>query len=213
MAGLHNRKVMACFAVCMLMLAGCGAAKAPETVETNSLVIDKKGTVTTHIVGVFDREFHTLDNLRKLAQEEAAAYNTANQKGDVTPVTLERVESLESDENTVVVTFLCDGAQTYAEYSGNSFFYGTVAEAEQDGYHFDKLNQVLYDTKGDQSIVSADISGMAQKHVILLSEPTKVYAPYKVAYISESAKALDDGSIDTAGVSEKEYPVIIVLDK
>lgn len=213
MAGLHNRKVMVCFVVCTLMLAGCGAAKAPETVEDTSLVIDKKGAVTSHVVGVFDRQFHSLDRLRKMAQEEVAAYNTANQTGEATPVTLERVEALAGKEGSVIVTFLYDGARTYEEYSGNSLFYGTVEEAEQDGYHFDKMNQVLYDTKGDKSIVSADIGDMSQKHVIILAEPTKVYAPYKVAYISESARTLEDGSIDTTGVEAKEYPVIIMLDK
>lgn len=204
---------MVCFLVCALTFAGCGAAKVPETVEVTSLVIDKEGTVTSHTVGVFDRQFHSLDRLRKMAQEEVAAYNTANQTGEVAPVTLERVESLSENDGSVIVTYLFDGARTYEEYIGSSFFYGTVEEAEQDGYHFDKMNQVLYDTKGDKSIVSADISNMAKKHVIILSEQTRVYAPYKVAYISESAKAMEDGSIDTAGVSEEEYPVIIMLDK
>lgn len=213
MAGLHNRKVMVCFMVCALMLAGCGAAKVPETVEVTSLVIDKEGAVTSHIVGVFDRQFHSVDKLKKMAQEEVAAYNTANQTGNVSPVTLERVESLAGNDGSVIVTYLFDGAQTYEKYNGNSFFYGTVEEAEKDGYHFDKMNQVLYDTKGDKSIVSSNISSMTKKHVIILSEQTRVYAPYKVAYISESAKTMEDGSIDTTGVSEEEYPVIIVLDK
>ncbi len=213
MAGLHNGKVMAGLMLCVFMTAGCGVAKVPDNVEANSLIIDKEGAVTVHIVDVFDKDYYNLEGLRKMAQSEASSYNTANQTGSETPVKLERVEALPGGDNAVVVTYVYDGAETYADYSGNAFFYGTVAEAQQAGYDFGKISQVLYDTKGKNSIVSSKLDEMSKKHVVLLEEKTRVYCPYKVAYTSEAAKVMEDGSIDTAWVTPEEYPVIIVLDK
>ncbi len=213
MTGLHNRKVITGLAVCLLTFVGCGGTKIPETVENNSIIINGDGTVTSHVVGVFDKDYYDLDGLRKMAQEEAASYNTANQQGDVTPVVVERVEALPNDDGSVIVTYLYDKPETYADCNGVRLFYGTVEEAGQAGYDFEALNQVLFDTKGKKSILSADLKNMAKKHVILFEEQTRVYCPSKVAYISENAKVTEDGSIDAAGVFPEEYPVIIVLEK
>jgi hypothetical protein len=206
---------MAGLMLCVMVLAGCGAAQVPDVVENTSLIIAKDGAVTSHIVDVFDKDYYDLNGLREMALEETDAYNTAHQSADAALVTVERVEGLPGDDSTVVVTYSYDSADTYSDYNGCKLFYGTVQDATAAGYSFDKMNQVLFDTKGEKSIVSTSLSEgkMAQKHVILLEEPTRVYCPYKVAYVSENAEIKDDGSIDTTGVFAEEYPVIIVLDK
>jgi hypothetical protein len=213
MAGIHNQKVIAGMVLCSMVLTGCGAAKVPDVVTETSLVIEKDGKVTSHLVDVFDKDYYDLHGLREMAQEEADAYNTAHGAEDAAPVTVERVESLPGDDSTVVVTYSYDSADTYEDYNGSSLFYGTAQQAEQAGYQLDETNQVLWDTKGEKSIVSTELGEgkLAQKHVILLEEQTRVYCPYQVAYISEDAVVQEDGSIDTTGICE--YPVIIVLDK
>lgn len=215
MRKLHNRKQIAGWMLCLLIFAGCGAAKIPDTVSDTSLIIDKDGGITSYIAGVLDRDYYDLNDLKKMAQEEVAAYNTANQTGERALVVLKDVQVPEAGGQSVLVSYSYDSADTYQDYTGNLFFYGTVDEAGKAGWQFEELNQMLYDTKGKKSIVSKELSAanMAKKHVILLAEGTRVYCPYKVAYISESAEALDDGSIATAGVLPAEYPVIIVLDK
>lgn len=237
MRELHNRKQIAGWMLCLLVLAGCGVAKIPDTVTEASLIIGSDGRVTSYIVGVLDRDYYDINGLKKMAQEEVAAYNTAKQTGETPLVVLKGVEELaepahegkagfpgEGAENAgklmgdgqfVLVSSSYDSAATYQDYTGSLLFYGTVEEAEKAGYQFEKLNQMLYDTKGKKSIVSKELgaANMAKKHVVLLAEGTRVYCPYKVAYISESAEALEDGSIGTADVLPEEYPVIIVLDK
>ncbi len=215
MRELHNRKQIAGLMLCLLMFAGCGVAKIPDTVTEASLIIDREGSITSYIAGVFDRDYYDLNDLKKMAQEEVAAYNTANQTGQSALVELKGVQVPESGGQSVLVSYSYDSASTYQDYTGSRFFYGTVEEAEKAGYHFEELNQMLYDTRGKNSIVSKELSAanMAKKHVVLLTEVTRVYCPYKVAYISESAETLEDGSIGTARVMPEEYPVIIVLDK
>lgn len=215
MRELHNRKQIAGWMLCLLVLAGCGAAKVPDVVEDASLIIDRDGGITSYIAGVFDRDYYDIDELKKMVQEEVAAYNTANQTGESALVMLEGVQVPEGGGQSVLVSYSYDSAATYQDYTGNLLFYGTLEEAKKAGWQFEELNQMLYDTGKKKSIVSRELStaDIAKKHVILLAEGTRVYCPYKVAYISENAQALEDGSITTAGVLPEEYPVIIVLDK
>ncbi len=213
MMAIHNRRWMAGLLIGMAVLAGCGAPKVPDSVEQTSLIIDTEGGVVSHMVDVFDKEHYKIDELRDMANKEVADYNTANQSGTAAPVTVTSVEAIENSK--VRVTYTYNSAKDYAVYNNSQLFYGTVAEAEASGYDFTTLNQVLFNAKANDSIVSAELedSKMAEKHVVLLEEKTLVYCPYKVAYASESAIINEDGSVDTTAMLPEEFPVIILLEK
>lgn len=199
----------------LLFFGGCGAAEVPDVIEDTSLIIEKEGAVISHTVGVFDRDYYDLQGLRAMAQEEAAAYNTANQTSTTTPVTVEKVDALPGDGSRVVVTCRYDSGDTYREYSGNSFFYGTVRQAKVDSYDFAAMNQVLFDAKRKESILSSDLTGenLEERHLALVSEPAYIYCPYKVAYVSEGASVREDGSVDSTGLEAGDFPVIILMNK
>lgn len=215
MIRIHRQISMAGLIAVVMLLSACGAAKVPDVIENSSLIIKEDGSVTAHVVDLFDKEYYQLDELSRMASQEVAAFNTSHSGTTREAIELEKVERLEGNPDAVIVSMQYDGAESYEEYNGKMLFFGTIAEAENAGYDFSKMNQVLYNPKRDKSMVSSELAGedMEKKHVILLAEQTRVYAPLKVAYMSENAKALEDGSIDTAGISDEEYPVIIVLDK
>ena len=199
----------------IIFLAGCGQTPAvPKVVTQSSLVIDTEGHLTAHIVDVFDKEYYDLSGLEEMARGELEQFRNAHQ-GAETSVELQRVEMVEGTENEVVVTYTFDSAATYSDYTGNKLFYGTAAEAAGAGYDFIQMKQVLNDTAGGDSIDSGKLmeDPMQLKHVILLAEGTRVYAPAKVAFISENAEMTEDGSVNTAGVLSDKYPVVIVLDR
>lgn len=197
----------------MAVLVGCGTPKVPGSVEQTSLIIDAEGGVVSHMVDVFDKGHYDIDELRDMANKEVAEYNTVNQAGTVVPVTMTSVEAIENSK--VRVTYTYNNAKDYAAYNDSLLFYGTVAEAEAAGYDFTTLNQVLFNAKTDDSIVSTELedSKMAEMHVVLLEEKTLVYCPYKVAYASESAIIKEDGSVDTTAMLPEEFPAIILLEK
>lgn len=213
MTALHNRKWMTVLVLGAVLLAGCGAPTVPDVVEQTSLIIDKEGGVVSHMVDVFDKAHYNLNELREMAGQEVAAFNTANQTGATPLVTMNAVETVEGSK--VRVTYSYDSAKTYEAYNNSTLFYGTVAEAKAAGYDFDSLNQVLFDAKGEDSIVSSELDNnkMSDKHVVLLAEKTRVYCPIKVGFASESAVIKEDGSVDTTAVLPEEYPVIVLLDK
>lgn len=215
MKGIHIRKIWVGLALGAVMLAGCGVAKVPDTIVETSLVIDRDGSVTSHFVGVFDKAYYDLNGLRKMAQEEVAAYNTAGQKGNDAPVVLDQVAEIPESGDSVIASYVFDSARTYENYTGNLLFYGTLGDALEDGFNLAGLGQRLYDVKGSDSIGSKELisAKMAGKHVVILAEGTRVYCPYKIAYLSETASVMEDGSVSTTGVLPEDYPVIIVLSK
>lgn len=214
---LHNRKWIWLLAAGVMLLSGCdGAAKAPETVTQNSLVIDRDGGVTAHLVDVFDREYYNIDDLSLMAQKEAQAYN---QKHAAKPnaIVLLNIGTVENNANSVIVSYQFKDTEVYTDYMEQALFYGTVEEASKAGYDFTQMNRVLYTPSGESSIVSAQLADPVGteklKHVVLLEESALVYCPYRVRYISDGARLMEDGSIDTNGVYADKYPVVIVLDK
>lgn len=216
MTGIHRTGRAAVGLLCAVcVFSGCGAAKAPDTIENTSLIIDKEGTVTSHIVGTFDKEYYDLQGLRAMAQEEAAAYNTAHQSGAETPVQVEQVAALEGAEGRVRVTYRFDSADTYRKYNGGDFFYGTVGQAGGKFRDPAFRNQTLYDAKGSRSMAVSELSGkdMAGRHLVIAEEPAYIYCPYKVAYVSEGAAVRGDGSVDATEMEAEDFPVIILMKK
>lgn len=220
MVKLHNWCITAGLALCVAALSGCsGVAKLPDVIENTSLSIEKDGEIVSYIVGVFDKDRYDLEEMRKKGQEEVAAYNTAYQTGESAPLTLEKIEKQPGAGDRVLLSYRYDnfrtyqGFQAYQDYPERTLFYGTVKEAMEEDYDFEEINQVLLDARGKGSIVSAELKDMSQRHVVILKEPIRVYCPYRVAYFSEEAVMMEDGCIDTSGVSPEEYPVVIVMDR
>lgn len=245
MRGIHSVKTKMWTVLCMMFLcavvcAGCSDSNIPDKIEQNSIIIDKNGRITSHFVSEFDEEYFELDDFKKMAQEELAAYNTANQKGETAPVVLENVDLVDENSNSVIVTYSYDSAATYEKCTGNKLFYGTIQEAVNEGYDFSKLNQMMLAANGKSSMNSAelDTQNMQQKHVIILTDipegmqfeegvesgymsylmpylmkSTRVYCPTNVLYINEDSEKVDKKVICTSGLSDEGNPAIIVLEK
>lgn len=192
----------------VLLCTGCGAAKVPDEITASSLVVGKEGTVTAYLVDTFDQTYYSVEELRQMAAEEVDAYNAG--KGG-TAVTLTDV-SLTSDGGSVVVSYDFEDTSDYAEFLNTQLYYLTP---EHSGSVIAELNQVLYDADGEKSITTADLMGdkLKKRHVIVVQEPTVVYAPYQVTYVSESASVSEDGSVDLTGLTEDQFPVVIALKK
>ncbi|MBR1700766.1 MAG: hypothetical protein IJ716_02300 [Lachnospiraceae bacterium] len=212
---IHNQKWIALLAA-FVFLSGCDqAAKVPDTVTKNSLIIDKDGSVTAHVVDVFDKDYYKLDDLSVMAQKEVSTYNREH-PAETNPVSLLKIGTVEDGGSAVIVSYAFQNARTYSEYMGDILFYGTVEEAVNAGYA-PAEDQILTAASGDEKLAADQLTdqtgGMLSKHIVLLQGATLVYCPYKVSYISDGAKMMEDGSIDTSGVSEDGYPAVIVLDR
>ena len=190
---MHRKCVMAACVLTGILLAGCGQTKVPEAVDTTSLAVSDKGRVTSYLVDVFDKDYYVLSELKAMVVGEAAEYNTEHQSGEAVPVTVEKVEPVESGGGKVLVVQSFDSTETFADYSDSVLFYGTVEDAVKEGY---LVREGLKSVK-DGSTLSADmIMESLKSHILITDYKGKIYCPKKVTHMSENAVYCDDGSVD-----------------
>lgn len=197
-----KKRVMAVVCICLLLMtfAGCGGVGVPDTVETTTICIDKKGGVTYYLAGAFDREYYQLEELTSMAMKEAAEFC---ESAGASAVTVEKVELVPEDGDRVVITYWFDSCDTFEGFNDSALFYGTVGEAKDAGY---AVNAVLTNDKGEEIPLNAD----TDKKVIITDAKAFVYCPSKVTGVSGGAVLKEDGSVDTTAA---EGTVMILLKK
>ena len=197
-----KKRVLAAVCICFLlmMLAGCGGAGVPDTVETTTICIDKKGGVTYYLAGAFDREYYQLEELTSMAEKEAAEFC---ESAGASAVKVEKVELVPEGGDKVVITYRFDGCEAFEGFNNSGLFYGTAGEAKDAGY---AVNVVLTNEKGEEIPLNADMD----RRVIITDAKAFVYCPSKAAGVSVGAALREDGSVDTTAA---EGTVIILLKK
>ncbi len=197
-----KKRVLAAVCICFLlmMLAGCGGAGVPDTVETTTICIDKKGGVTYYLAGAFDREYYQLEELTSMAEKEAAEFC---ESAGASAVKVEKVELVPEGGDKVVITYRFDGCEAFEGFNNSGLFYGTVGEAKDAGY---AVGVVLTNEKGEELPLNADMD----RRVIITDAKALVYCPSKATGVSVGAALKEDGSVDTTAA---EGTVIILLKK
>lgn len=194
--------------ICLLLLTGCGGTQMPDTIEKTTLSVDEEGIVTAYLVESFDKEYYDVEELKTMAVEEAAAYNTGADAGTVVPISVEGVELLESGSE-VKVTYRYNNADTYELHTEGVLFYGTVTEALKAGY--DMKNVTMRSVKDGEPVAPAWIAvEAADKHILITNQKVEIYSPYKVTHISEGAVCNENGSVDA---TQAEGEVYILMKK
>lgn len=193
---------------CLLaaLLSGCGKAAGPAEVTEPALVISSNGRVTAYLVGEFDKSYYDLSELKAMAEEEAARYGTASQKG-TSPVTVESVDAIQDGSGRIVVAYGFDGADSYKGFMKNELFYGTVEEAIAHGFVPDGF---LQGTGGGTPMTVENLKEEKGRHLIVTDAAAVIYCPDKVTHMSMGAVLKEDGSVDT---SQAEGLVYILLRK
>lgn len=203
-------KYKSVFAVglCLLLLTGCGGTKMPDTIEKTTLSVDEEGKITAYLVESFDKEYYDVEELKTMAVEEAAAYNTNAAMGEVVPISVEGVELLGNGES-VKVTYLYNDADTYELHTEGILFYGTVTEALRAGYDMEDVS--MSNVKDGEPVAPAWVTvDAADKHILITDQKAEIYSPYKVTHISEGAVYNENGSVDA---TQAEGEVYILMKK
>lgn len=191
-----------------LMMAGCGEARVPDTIDKPMIAIAKNGEITEYLVGEFSaKTYYSISGLSSMAAEEAAQYNTANQTGTTAAVKLEKVEALEDGTGRVCIVYQYDSAESYTGFNEGSLFYGTVEEAVSRGYSVD-IGLKSVNGGEEQTLTGEQLKQSVDKRLIIAPQGVYVYCPGKVEYISSDASMAEDGSVDTTAA---DSPVYILL--
>lgn len=197
-----NKKGIGIALLCLVtvLLTGCSQTGEPEVLEATTITVDKNGGMTYYLVGEFDKDYYDLAELTDMATEEAAEFS--GNAGDHSSVKVNRVETLQNDQGKVLIVYEFDGTDSFNEFNGSRFFYGTVDEAVSRGY---LKGITLTGVDGDSAKTEAEIKQEGTKKLIVTDEKAVIYCPAKVAYLSEGAVLKEDGSVDTTGADGEVY--------
>ncbi len=209
-----------CFA-CLVFWRDTDAPMAP------AVSVDRKGQISAWFVEGFDEDYYSLRELTEMAEREAAEYN-ARIPGKKAAVKVEKVEMLPDDSGRIRVNYRYDSWESYTDFNGQGFFYGTVEEAAAAGYSADAVLESVADGRlwaegwlslsagggtaarpGDDMLWEGErLSLPAGSRVIITDVKADIYCPGEVTHISGDASVNEDGSIDT---SKAEGTVCILM--
>lgn len=201
-------KLAAVLCLCVLFLAGCGEAKLPDVIDTQTISVNGDGKITIWLVGEFEDVDINVTELTAQAVEEVAQFNA--EKGTGTDaVAVEKVEELSDSGRKVVVTYKFDGWKNCTDFIGNKLFYGnnelfygTVEEALGEGYG---SQVILKNVKDNTLLTEGQLKQETEKSMIVTDMKANVYCPGKVTYITDGAVLNEDGSVDTTSVEGLVY--------
>ncbi len=180
--------------------AGCGRTKAQEAVEATTVIVDKGGGLTYHLVEDFDKEYYSLSELSDMVRREAADFNGGRESRQT--VAVDTVERLQGDEGRVLISYRFDGYQSFHQFTQGSFFYGTVDEAFRQGH----IVQALLKSVKDGTLKTEDqLRREGAKKIIITAEKALIYCPAKVTYLSDGAVLREDGSVDASAAEKMVY--------
>lgn len=178
--------------VCQIFVfTGCGTQSKTPT-ET-SLLVEQGGKITSTIVESFDKEYYTQESLREMIESEIAAY-----KGADAAVTIDSLDETDDTDTAgtgrkvaVVMSYASPG--DYAAFNDIRFFYGTVSEAQADGY---AIPADLVSVKDEnKTITSQELDDMKEYHVLITEESIPVYLPEKPVYMTKGMLLADSQCI------------------
>ncbi len=190
--------------VCVLavLLAGCGHVKLPEYISDTTVIVHEDGSVTYHLVGDFGETWYDLSELTSMAREEAEEFSGERAGGDVPAVTVEQVDFLADAPHRVDVTYRFDSGESFGEFNGISFYFGTVEEAVSQGH---TEGMVLKSVKDGTVKTEEQLGRDGAKKIIITDAKALIYCPARVTYISDGAVVNEDGSVDTAKADDTVY--------
>lgn len=175
-------------AILVCCLAGCGDEEA--VYDTTTLIVNSDGTMTEVAVEAFDKEYYNASELESYAKSEVQDYNY---KKVSTQILLEGVE-VEDGVAKVTMSYKTD--EDYREFNEDELFVGTVKEAMEEGYSFDKTFTVY----GKEEAVSvAKATEVSTYGIVITTQAMDVIVPNKILYISDNVTAQSKKKATAAG--------------
>jgi len=155
----------------------------PEMEGMDIVEIAKKGKITNTITGSFDEDYYDESSLETFLLAEISDYN--RQKG-AEVVKLKSAKTGKANEAKVVVEY--SSPEVFADFNGQTFFYGTIEEAMVAGLD---LNQSYINVKTNESVF-VDEALAKEKWYIVVSKSDRdrlnICTPKKIIYTSDNVQ-------------------------
>lgn len=190
------------------LLGGCEMLNQEQWVpqEPNAISIAEDGTITEIVQEVLDESYYNITELQNMITTEVADYNAQNGENCVT------VKTFENEGQAVKLEMVYASAKDYAAFNHVEFYYGSLINAQLEGYLFD----VAYKKVRDGVVIGNSVSGSEviremDKEVMVVRAPLEVHVPGSVLYTSSNAEVLADNVIHATGKQKDQKEEGLVL--
>jgi len=187
----QDRWILVCS---MLLLVGCGNAVPHE----DTIAVDKRGQITCTVVEDFDKDFYDAEELKEVIDEELASYNESFAQDHLT------LKKFEVKDGIALLQTRFEKARYYADYTGLTFFVGTVAQAQAEGYD---LSGECMDTTGSLTDLES-IEGSGELQVLILEEAVEVKVPGKIVCASRAGDVVITGKKEAVVQDAREAFIV-----
>lgn len=190
------------------VLGGCDQLQQEkwEPQESAAISIDEDGVVTEIIQEKLDAAYYNAAELQTMIDQEVADYNTQHGADSV------KVKTYEAAEGAVKLVMEYSAPEHYAAFNNVEFYYGSMINAQLEGYLFDVSYKKVRDGVVQGSAVSGSevIKNMADT-VMIIQAPLEVKVPGEVRYTSTNADVLGNSVVNATGEQEEKVDEGLVL--
>ncbi|MBR1477110.1 MAG: hypothetical protein IJ608_04005 [Lachnospiraceae bacterium] len=214
----------AVLAMSLYILAGCGEKE--HIITENSIEVAKDGKLTVYKFTEFSENYdgdtvsyYEPAELKSMIENELSEFNSENGYHAV----IDEVENVEGGQIRLKYEFedyesynlynnLHNVEALYPEYYGGYLYYGEyVGAGEISENSFGDLSMDDRDLIVDvEDSTDVTIDKLVGRHIIVTDENIKIYAPYKVTYVTAGTFMDEDGSVNCMLIEGRK---VIVMNK
>lgn len=177
------------------VLTGCGKE---FSADTDTVYVQKKGTIKGANVAAFDKEYYDQDELESFINDTVDTYVAKSGEGTVSVTDF----AVENDVAHVYLDYA--GAEDYARFNGVDFYAGTVLDSQADGYDLPKEYNAVTDK---------DTTWDAQGNkIVIIGQQTQVKVDGTILFVSSNVNVVDKNTADVTYdiLDEEAEPAYIV---
>ena len=177
-----------------------------EPQESAAISIDEEGMITEIIQEKLDAAYYDAAELQNMINTEVADYNSKYGENSIT------IETYEAAEGAVKLVMEYASAEDYGRFNNIEFYYGSMINAQLEGYLFDVSYKKVRDGVVQGSAVSGSdvIMNMADT-VMVVRAPLEIKVPGEVRYTSTNAEVLGKDVVNATGKQEEKADEGLVL--
>ena len=161
----------------VLLLLSLGGCQKAQDVETTTVSADKKGKIEQMIVEPLGSDDYTAEELEAYISDSLAAYTEEAGSENI------KLESCEMKEGTVKIRISYESWSDYMGFNQVACFFGTLEEAQEAGYSFDRN---FLDNSGKAAAGATILAHGQEWKILILEEPVQVMVPGTVLYTTDN---------------------------
>lgn len=194
-------RVVTVLSAVLCCLMGCSGREKTLTADTDTIILQEKGSVVGYVVQEFDESRYSLEQLQALIDSEIENYCAQTAEG---AVVLDQRELTKEGILTVAMTY--QSVQDYADFNQEIFFYGTIEEAVLAGYDLRSLT-MRDASDAEVTVGRTELEAMPDGCILITEDPSNIRGYQKLAYIGLNDTLISEHEVDTDDGDKMHYVI------